>query len=130
MEKVKITRIYRTDKDKNGNHLVSQKTGRPYSKCSIKCEQYGDKWIGGFSNQTNQSWKEGDEVEIEITQNGNYLNFKTPNKNDQLDQVINALANRVAKLEEFCYRNNTVAGIPEPDKPKPEAQQMNDELPF
>ena len=77
MQKVKITKIYRTDKDKQGN-LLKSKDGKPYAKISIKTEENGDRWIGGFQNARNKDWKEGDVVEVKIIQNGEYLNFETP----------------------------------------------------
>lgn len=75
MTQVTITQVYRSDKDKNGNALVG-KSGRPYSKCSIKCQEYGDKWLGGFGGAWNQNWKVGDTVTLEVKQNGQYLNFE------------------------------------------------------
>lgn len=102
MEKVTLTKIYTTDKDKQGNPLKS-KEGRPYTRMSIKCLEHGDKWISGFQNAQNKDWKEGDEVEIIIKPNGEYLNFETPKKDDKvvemLSQVLTKLGHLHAKVD-------------------------------
>ena len=98
MQTVKITKVYRTDKDKQGNPLKS-KDGKPYGKISIKTEENGEKWIGGFQNARNKDWKEGDTVEIKIVQNGEYLNFETPKDTDVATERIAKLEGRVMKLE-------------------------------
>lgn len=97
MTKVTLTKIYTTDKDKSGNPLKS-KTGNPYTRLSIQTKEYGDKWISGFQNKSNQNWKEGDTVEIIIKENGQYLNFETPNKEDVMMAMIQEIARDVAKL--------------------------------
>lgn len=98
MQKVKITKIYRTDKDKQGN-LLKSKDGKPYAKISIKTEENGDRWIGGFQNARNKDWKEGDVVEVKIIQNGEYLNFETPKDIDLTTERIAKLEARVMRLE-------------------------------
>lgn len=99
MESIKLTRIFRSDKDKAGNPLTTQ-DGRPYQRIGIKCEKYGDKWISGFGNKLNQYWKEGDEVEVKVEKvnkdGKEYLNFSMPSVWDE----IRELKKRVATLEE------------------------------
>lgn len=101
MEKVKLTKIYTTDKDKQGNALKSKK-GFPYTRMSIKCEQYGDQWISGFQNEGNKEWKEGDEVEIIKTENTKdgktYLNFEVPKKDDKVVEMLSDILNKLGKL--------------------------------
>ena len=98
MEKVKIVKIAHFDKDKNGNPLISQK-GNPYSRCLIQ-----DAWnrkLSGFGNKITRGWKIGDEVELEITQNGQYWNWKFPpqvKKSDNWD--IEDLKLRMKSLED------------------------------
>ena len=98
MEKIKITKIYKTNKDKNGNELKS-KDGRPYTRLSIKAEQFGDKWISGYENAHNKDWQEGDEVEVIIKKNGEYLNFDTPKKDDKVVEMLSLLLTKVAHLQ-------------------------------
>ena len=77
---VKITKIYRTDKKKDGTPLIGAKG--PYTKCSIMTEQHGEKWVGGFGNKTTDSWTVGQEVEINVVEKDGYLNFELPKKNE------------------------------------------------
>lgn len=98
MQKVIITKIYKTDKDKQGN-LLKSKEGKPYTRMSIKTEQYGDKWISGFENKDNSSWKEGDEVEVLIKENGEYLNFETPKKDDKVNDKLELILTKLGKLQ-------------------------------
>lgn len=77
--KVTLTAVQRFDKDRNGNPLVSSK-GRPYTRCIIKAQEYGDKPISGFGNSDNAKWNVGMVVEVDITQKGEYLNFASPRK--------------------------------------------------
>lgn len=94
MTKLTLTKVYTTNKDKEGNELKSKK-GIPYTRMSIKAQEYGDKWISGFQNKDNKDWKEGDTVEVEIKENGEYLNFETPKKEEvvlgQMTEVLNGI---------------------------------------
>lgn len=89
MQKIKITKISQTDKDKEGNQLTN-KFG-PYFRIGLQTEQHGTKWLSGFS-KNKLDWAVGQEVDIEVTENGQYLNFSIPKKNDLLED-------RVSKLE-------------------------------
>ena len=80
MNKVTLTAVYHNDKDRDGKPYVAQKTGKPYTKCNIKCAEYGDKYLSGFGNAVTKTWNVGDSVDIEIEQRGEYLNFSVPKK--------------------------------------------------
>lgn len=97
MEKVTLTKIYTTDKDKQDNPLKS-KDGKPYTRMSIKTQEHGDKWISGFQNSVNKNWKEGDEVEVTIKQNGEYLNFETPKKDDKVVEMLSQVLTRLGAM--------------------------------
>ena len=56
----------------------TSQAGKPYTSLSIKTNEHGEKWLSGFGNKDNQNWAEGDTVEIEVEQKGEYLNFSTP----------------------------------------------------
>lgn len=106
MQKITLTRVYVSDKDKNGIPFVGKTTGKPYKKLALKATEYGDKWLSGFQNKDNENWKEGDVVDVIIKQNGEYLNFETPKAEDKLASRISALevqvmnlTNSVAKLQ-------------------------------
>ena len=70
MSKEKLTYVRREEK--------TSKAGKPYTSFSIKVESRGDVFISGFGKKANADWKEGDEVEIDITQNGKWLNWTMP----------------------------------------------------
>lgn len=76
--KIKIEKLYRNDKDKDGKPLMSRQ-GKPYSKINIIADE---KMYSGFSGKWNESWKVGDEVEVEVEEavyNGKtYYNLKAP----------------------------------------------------
>jgi len=75
---------------------------------SIKTKEHGDKWIGGFEDDTNKNWKIGDKVEIEITENGEYTNFKIPKKKlteDRIREIVKEeLDKRFTKLNEHLNK--------------------------
>ena len=63
-------------KDKTGAPLISAKTGRPYTRMSLTTEEH-DKPLSGFANAQSNTWKVGDTVDVEVTENNGYLNFAT-----------------------------------------------------
>jgi len=89
-----ITKVYRTSKNKDGQPLINKK-GQPYERLAIQCSEYGEKWLSGFSASWNTSWVEGDTVEVEVTESGQYLNISRP---DPMF-ALGALSLRVAALE-------------------------------
>lgn len=96
MNKITITRVFTSDKSKEGVPFKT-KDGKPYTKLALKCVEYGESWLSGFQNARNANWKEGDTVEVLITtQTGKdgktYYNFSVPKTED-------LLADRVSKLE-------------------------------
>ena len=73
MTSVKLTRVWTGETEtKFGSKL----------KMAIKCEGFGDKWLSTFKiSERMKSWKEGDTVEINITEKAGkdgtkYLNFE------------------------------------------------------
>jgi len=88
MEKQKITQINRYTTKKDGSPLMAkQKDGsmKPYTSIRIKTDRHGDKFLSGFGDKDNAGWNVGDEIEIEVKQEGEYLNFKTPKKSSGVD---------------------------------------------
>lgn len=90
MEKLTITKLFRSNKDKSGKALVTS-DGRPYERVAIKTQEYGDKWLSGFGNRGNAMWQIGDEVEVKVEKvqkNGNeYINFSAPNMWDEIKTI-------------------------------------------
>ena len=75
--KITLTRVFKSDKKKDGTPLIG-KNGKPYTKLSVKCQEYGDKWLSGFANKRNEGWKEGDVVEVEVEEKDGFLNYSLP----------------------------------------------------
>lgn len=72
--------------------LQVSKNGKPYASVSVQFEEYMDgkgnmKWIGGFGNKSTWAWKVGDDVQPDITEDGQYLNFSfnDEDKENRLD---------------------------------------------
>ncbi len=124
---VKLTNVYVTDKDKEGNLLMS-KAGKPYTRMSIKTEEHGDRWISGFKNKGNESWKQGDTVEVIIKENGQYLNFDTPKPNDvnneKLEDIMKMLTE--IKLDVKAIKERTKRNVGEMS---PDEVPQDDEMP-
>lgn len=100
--KVELTQVFKTDKKKLPDGTfepLKSKAGKPYTRMSIKTKEHGDKWISGFANKTNDFWAKGMSVNIEVTENGKYLNFKEENPQMAADNKTAKLEERVAKLE-------------------------------
>lgn len=98
IQKVTITTVYTSNKDKQGNPLKSAK-GYPYTRMSIKTKEHGDQWISGFQNKDNQNWKENDTVEVIIKKNGQYLNFETPKMEDKVGEHMAKVTLALSRIE-------------------------------
>ena len=92
-----LTHVQRYDKDKDGKPLVT-KDNRPYTRLVIKATEYGDKLISGFDSMQTRDWKEGVEVEAEVEQKGEYLNFKVLNKTDKLAENMELILNKLTLI--------------------------------
>lgn len=98
MKEYTITRIYKTDKDKNGNQLIN-KNNKPYTRMSVQVSEHGEKWISGFESQVNKGWKEGDKVEMIVKENGQYLNFEVPKPADKVDEKLEKVLNELMAIK-------------------------------
>lgn len=93
---VTITRIFRTTTDKKTGQPLINKNGKPYERVGIQTQEYGDKWLSGFGAAWNSYWKEGDTVNIEVEEKGQYINFE---KVDELEEI----RARLKILEDFVF---------------------------
>ncbi len=120
MEKITITRIARSNK--------TSSAGKSYVSLGIQANEYGEQWLNGFGNKSNENWNNGDTVEVTIekkTVNGKeYLNFETPKSSRGADnsEVLTKLGKIEYKLdtiikhlsgEDMLDRNSD--GSPTPD---------------
>ena len=97
---VTITKIY--DKER------TSKAGKPFISRAIKTNEHGEKWLSGFKGKENEGWREGDTVEVEITQNGEYLNYAVPKF--QKGGTSGDLNRVEAKLDRAMAQLSTVSG--------------------
>ena len=98
--KVKITKLlHREIEIKKGS-----RKGSRVNQIRIWTNKHNDKMLSAFMVVEMNAWKVGDEVEIEVEQKGEYLNFKLPDKNTEaLKQIcdkIRSLEKRIVTLEQ------------------------------
>lgn len=122
--KITLTRVFSTDKNKDGTPLMS-KLGKPYSKMSVKCVEHGDKWLSGFKGRENEHWKEGDQVDVIVKQNGDFLNYEVPKAEDKLAMRVSALEVDVMQLKNALASKGVAAPVVAPSNPS-----LEDEPPF
>ena len=89
--KCTIKKIYRNDKNQKGQPYVG-KNG-PFTRITLLLEQLPDEKVYGFANDLNAEWKDGDMIDIDITEkkgkdNKLYKNFKNlSQKSSRLDEI-------------------------------------------
>ena len=119
--KLKLTKIYRSFKDKEGNELKTR-DGRNYERVVIWTQEYGERAISLFGGYWNKNWKEADSVELDIEEvagrdGKKYLNGKQPDP-------LKALTARVEKLEKLVAFHFK----PEPSVKYPASVESEEEI--
>lgn len=53
-------------------------SGKSYESCRILTtnSQGQDVWVSGFGSQTTHTWENGDSIDVDLEQRGQYWNFK------------------------------------------------------
>src|SRR3990167_3930567 len=122
MKNLTLTSIQRYANDKEGNPLKT-KDGRTYTRLVIRCKEYGEKMLSGFDSIQTQGWREGDTVEVEVEQKGEYLNFKLPNKQDLVSKQLEQILNNQATIKLMLVKIGQ-AVVPQPKEavPYPEGE--------
>jgi hypothetical protein len=118
MEKVLITRVYKSDKKKDGTDLSIK--GKKAWKVGIKTEQYGDKWFSALAFEEDSplmDLKEGDEVSVVIWEKGGFMNFKLPTKLDLLEARIEAIEKYIKNTVEKDTKGYVYPDAPSDDVP-------------
>lgn len=71
------------------------KTNKPYVQMGIQTNKHPGKWLSCFLNDFNKvkltALKEGQQVDILVTANGDFLNFTLPTKTDLLEARVSAI---------------------------------------
>jgi hypothetical protein len=116
--KVKITNKSVQSANKAGAPYLDNQS-RPYSRVGIQTEQHGKRWLSGFAYQGSPilNWKSGDEVEIEIEEKGQYLNFKLPKINQSNGSVGPMLEKIFAELRTINGKLDMLTIEPENEMP-------------
>lgn len=122
---VKITRIVKSDRDKEGRDIVI--AGKRVSKIAIKTDRFDNDWLEGIAWKSDDKildLREGDEVKISVSEreyNGKiYKNFKLPSK---VDQEISEIWDAIDQLRGDVPSNKTQPGPAEPEI-------TDDDIPF
>ncbi len=96
MSKVTLTRIFRKDVDTRFG--IKPKVG-------IQTKEHEDKWLSTFKVAGTENWEEGMEVEINIIEKGDFMNFSVVgSSNTPSPSITNKLEDRVSKLEYEVFR--------------------------
>ena len=99
MEKIKIAKIFFNATNKEGQPYLDKKS-QPY-KVVVIYEEGTERRMSGFAYEDSEvlGWQAGDEVEIEVTQKGQWLNFRIPKPESELEKRVKKLEEAVGNLE-------------------------------
>src|ERR1041385_2426123 len=111
---------------KKTTEMIQTKYGKKEkTNLQVLTEKGKTLWVGGFSNAITQLWKEGDDLDLEVEQNGKYWNFKTPSMDqlilEHLDKILKLLSNGTN------YRSSIMATGQFPIKEPPMEEEIEPE---
>lgn len=105
MSIVKLSKVFRKD--------VETRFGiKP--KVSILTEQHGEKWLSTFKVKGTESWEEGMEVQVNVQESGDFLNFTPVGVAGGATAPSSDLVKRVEALEAKVFGG---AIAPKPAEP-------------
>jgi hypothetical protein len=94
-------------------------------------------WYSCFANDWNQGWKEGQTIDVEVKQNGNFWNILPPKKqaqsNDDLDAKLSQLMIEILEIKKLIVgMKDAKCSGPEEEPPVPDDSEepAEEELPF
>ena len=96
METVKIKSIFVYETNKDGVPYINR-NDIEYKRVKLVLEDGRSLSALAYGGEAFLSWKSGDEVEVVIEQNGDFLNFSLPEETDKLEK-------RVEELEDWKGR--------------------------
>jgi len=97
MEKVIITKVYKSDKNKEGKAIMAR--GKQAWRVAIQTGKFGDKWFSTLAfaqDDAVMTLNEGDEKTLVLWEQNGYSNFKLPGKIDFLEQRIERLEKMIS----------------------------------
>ena len=125
--KVNITKVFSTDKKKDGTALIN-KYGKTYFRVGLQTREYGETWVNGFTSFDPAKWV-NTEQELEIT-DGEYngkpqKSFTLPNKETELNKAIMRHESEIGKLWDAIH---TLQGKQKLDIPVIQEDELNKDL--
>jgi hypothetical protein len=115
IEKVTITKVYASDKSKDGKPFINRFNKKPQVRVGIMVDKHENEWWSNFCDPDSKEAqvKEGDEMNLVLweTETG-FKNWKLPSKTDLLEARVDALEFAVRK---YMSQNVTSAGTRVPD---------------
>jgi len=131
-----IKKIIRKDRNKEGQPYVNKK-GKPFTLISLQVEELPDEWISGFANDYNAEWKDGDKIDISITEKkvGDRL-FKNFKNLVQRSSRLDRIEEDIRKIKEVVFSDTTsksqggISSYSTETSSKPEDDISSEEVPF
>jgi hypothetical protein len=121
--KIKIEKISKRD--------GTTKDGRPYVQLGVFSN---GKWASAFQGDWNENWKVGDEIDVEIEENGKYRNIKAPKKSNsdsQSSEVLKVVIETRNLVQECFSLLKAMKATPtHPDDLPPFDDNIDSEVPF
>lgn len=126
--KLTISRIYISDKSKDGKEFITEK-GKKFWKIAIQTEdpKYKGEYLTDLifdEDDIRFNWKAGQQVNIVVERKGQYLNFSMPDKFDYLEARVEALEEFVKTPDERMVKHNTMEELED------EIKNEEDLIPF
>ena len=107
METVRIKSIFVNEANKDGQPYVD-KRGNKYKRVKLVLEDGRSPSALAYGSEAFLSWKSGDEVEVVIEQNGDFLNFSLPEETDMLEERLKVLEDWKGKVGPFLNIVNEI----------------------
>lgn len=125
MENLTLSKVYKSDKNKDGEPFKA-KDGKKFWKVAVKFSEYGEEWFSCLAFREDDKvmqLEEGEMVNVILTENNGFKNFKLPTRIDMLEL-------RLERLERALKDSS----VELPDQTAKEREEMNsidpDSIPF
>lgn|SRR5574343_534160 len=119
LKQITINKVYRNDSKKDGTKYVDKK-GKPFQMVTImtRGKEGQDVRMSTIDYQNEYAeLMDGQTIELDVTKNGEYINFKYPSEVQRLSKRVDELEKRIKDLEQSIIE----------DSPKAESSPMKDE---
>ena len=118
IETLTITKIFINHESKTGEKFVSAKTGKKFWKIAIQVDEQdykGEYLTDLIFEETDErfEWKTGQMINVIVSRNNQYLNFKLPKQIDYLEMRIEALENLLNSGKLQTKKDTPILGVEE-----------------